>query len=65
MTIPLPIAWALAAVWGWLAARGVIAGVRAAARTRGVGPRPGMVELGLGLGGIALLLPTLFGVFWP
>ena len=65
MTIPLPIAWALTALCAAIAARGVMVGLRAEARTRGEGPRPGMVELGLGLGGIALLLPTLFGVFWP
>ena len=65
MTIPLPIAWALTALCAVIAARGVIAGLRAEARTRGEGPRPGMVELGLGLGGIALLVPTLAGVYWP
>ena len=65
MTIPLPIAWGLAALCALIAARGVIVGLRAEARERREGPRPGMVELGVGLGGIALLLPTLFGVFWP
>ena len=65
MTIPLPIAWALAALCALIAARGVTTALRAEAANRGEGPRPGMVELGLGLGGIALLLPTLFGMFWP
>ena len=65
MTIPLPIAWALAALCALIAARGIVVALRAEAREHREGPRPGMVELGVGLGGIALLLPTLAGVYWP
>jgi hypothetical protein len=65
VTIPLPIAWGLAALCLVVAARGVIVALRAEARDRREGPRPGMIELGIGLGGLALLLPTLAGVYWP
>jgi hypothetical protein len=65
VTIPLPIAWALAALCALIAGRGILVALRAEAGDRREGPRPGMVELGLGLGGIALLLPTMAGVYWP
>jgi hypothetical protein len=64
---PIPdwLAWGLIALFVVLAGRGALKALRAEAAGSGEGPRPGMIELGLGLGGIALLLPTLLDVYWP
>jgi hypothetical protein len=50
--------WLLMAVSGALALHG---GWRAV-RMPGDGPRPGIVEFGVGMAGIAMLLPRVLGV---
>jgi len=53
--------WLLAALSAFLALHG---GWRAF-RSQTPPPRPGIVEFGVGMAGIALLLPRLAGVYWP
>ena len=60
MTLPA-WPWLLAALSGALAIHG---GWRAF-RSQVPPPRPGIVEFGIGMAGIALLLPRLAGVYWP
>jgi hypothetical protein len=63
--IPEWLAWGLTALFAVLALRGALKGLRSRAVDDREGPRPGMIELGIGIGGIALLLPTLLDVYWP
>ena len=64
--MPLWLAWILAAACAALALRGGWRALRAeAARPESRAPRPGFVEFGAGLAGIALLIPRLFEVYWP
>jgi hypothetical protein len=63
--IPSWLAWGLTVLFVVVGLRGALKAIRAEAAGGGEGPRPGMIELGIGLGGIALLLPTLLDVYWP
>ena len=57
------ISAALAIHGGWRAFRAQIA-VRSTAAARAA-PRPGIVEFGVGMAGIAMLMPRLAGVYIP
>ena len=55
--------------WPWLlatlsAALAIHGGWRAF-RAQSAAPRPGIIEFGVGMGGIAMLLPRLAGVYFP
>ena len=55
--------------WPWLlatlsAALAIHGGWRAF-RAQTAAPRPGIVEFGVGMAGIALLMPRLAGVYFP
>lgn len=68
--MPELAAWTMTfAQWPWLvaivgAALALHGGWRAL-RAGSVGPRPGIVEFGVGVAGIAMVLPRLAGVYIP
>ena len=64
--LPLWLAWALAAGFAVLALTGALRLLRSEGAEPGRrAPRPGIVAFGIGLAGIALLLPRMFEVYWP
>jgi len=64
--LPLWLAWGLAAVFGTLTLHGGWRALRSeATEPKRRAPRPGIIEFGVGLAGIALLIPRLFEIYWP
>jgi hypothetical protein len=64
--LPLWLAWGLAALFATLTLHGGWRALRSeGAEPARRAPRPGIVELGIGLAGIAMLMPRLFEVYWP
>ena len=64
MTLPA-WPWLLATLSAALAIHGGWRAFRAQTAAAPAAPRPGIVEFGVGMGGIALLLPRLAGVYIP
>ena len=64
MTLPA-WPWLLATLSAALALHGGWRAFRAQTPTPPVTPRPGIVEFGVGMAGIALLMPRLAGVYIP